>query len=148
MAALGPKREHANSWGLVPSRVGSRLTERGWAGGEAGMACEAGGGAASRRDDRDRGRAPRARRGGWPGGPRAEAQRGEAAHGGAPGRDGFGAAGRRGRAALLMRDLWASAGQQGPLPRDVPLVVRPRAGSGPAVARLPLTPPARAGALR
>src|SRR5215208_4363871 len=75
----GSWREHANSWGLVPSRVGSRLTERGWAGGEAGMACEAGGGAASRRDDRDRGRAPRARRGGWPGGPRAEAQRGEAA---------------------------------------------------------------------
>src|SRR5215218_8447430 len=32
------QREHANSWGLVPSRVGSRLTERGWAGGEAGMA--------------------------------------------------------------------------------------------------------------
>src|SRR3982751_7140372 len=43
-----------------------------------------------------------------------------------------------GQAAALMRDLWASAGQQGPLPRDVPLLVRRRAGSGPAVARLPL----------
>src|SRR3954469_12685916 len=89
-----------------------------------------------------------ARRGGWPGGPRAEAQRGEAAHGGAPGRDGCGAAGRCGRAASLMRDLWASAGQQGPLPRDVPLVVRRRAGSGPAVARLPLPRPGRAEELR
>src|SRR3954462_2404638 len=129
-------REHANSWGLVPSRVGSRLTERGWAGGEAGMACEAGSGAGARRDDRDRGRAHRAWRGGGPGRPRAEAQRGEAAHGGAPGRDGFGPAGRSGRAASLVRCLWTSAGQQGPLPRDVPLVVRRRAGSGPAVALL------------
>src|SRR3954469_21629855 len=134
--------------GWLSVEVGFGLTERGWAGGEAGMACEAGGGAASRRDDRDRGRAPRARRGGWPGGPRAEAQRGEAAHGGAPGRDGFGAAGRRGRAASLMRDLWASAGQQGPLPREFPLVVRRLPGPGPRVALLPLPGPGGAEELR
>src|SRR3954463_3145663 len=92
-------REHANLWGLVPFRVGSRLTGRGWLGVEAGVACEAGGGAGARRDHEDRGRVSRARRGGWPGRPRAEAQRGEAAHGGAPGRDGLGAGGRGGRAA-------------------------------------------------
>src|SRR3954463_2874802 len=31
-------REHANPWGLVPFRVGSRLTGRGWPGAEAGVA--------------------------------------------------------------------------------------------------------------
>jgi predicted transcriptional regulator len=41
----------------LPVELGFGLTERGWAGAEAGVACEAGGGAASRRDDRDRGRA-------------------------------------------------------------------------------------------
>jgi len=41
----------------LPVELGFGPTERGWAGAEAGMACEAGGGAASRRDDRDRGRA-------------------------------------------------------------------------------------------
>src|SRR3954465_4871336 len=96
------KGEHANPWGLL-IELGFGLTERGWAGAETGVACEAGGGAASRRDDRDRGRAHRAGWGGWPGGPRSEAQRGEAAHGGAPGRDGLGAAGRRGRALPLVR---------------------------------------------
>src|SRR4051812_34426221 len=96
--------------GWLPVELGFGLTERGWAGAEAGMACEAGGGAASRRDDRDRGRAHRAWRGGGPRRPRAAARRGEAAHSGAPGRDGFGAGGRGGRAATLMRDLWASAG--------------------------------------
>src|SRR3954451_10168352 len=64
-----PTGEHANPWGLVPFRVDSRLTGRGWAGAEAGVAWEAGGGAGARRDHGDRGRAPRAWRGGWPGGP-------------------------------------------------------------------------------
>src|SRR3954470_11848124 len=38
--AFGPNqsREHANPWGLVPFRVGSRLTGRGWLGVEAGVA--------------------------------------------------------------------------------------------------------------
>src|SRR4051794_39553017 len=49
--------EHANPWGWLPVEVGFGLTERGWAGAEAGVACEAGSGAASRRDDRNRGRA-------------------------------------------------------------------------------------------
>src|SRR5215213_1501979 len=96
-------REHANPWGLVPFRVGSRLTGRGWLGVEAGVACEAGGGAGARRDHGDRGRVSRARRGGWPGGPWAEARRGEATHGGAPGPDGLGAGGRGGRATSLVR---------------------------------------------
>src|SRR3954447_15176872 len=43
--------------GWLPVELGFGLTERGWAGAEAGVACEASGGAASRRDDRDRGRA-------------------------------------------------------------------------------------------
>src|SRR3954453_22177857 len=43
--------------GWLPVEVGFGLTERGWAGAEAGVACEAGSGAASRRDDRNRGRA-------------------------------------------------------------------------------------------
>src|SRR4051794_2081 len=138
-APFGARRgEHANPWGLVPFRVDSRLTGRGWLGVEAGVACEAGGGAGARRDHGDRGRVSRARRGGGPGRPRAEAQRGEAAHGGAPGRDGLGASGRRGRALPLVRSLRASAGQQRLLPCDVPLSVRRRAGPGPAVARLPL----------
>src|SRR4051794_29159627 len=128
--------------------VGFGLTERGRVGAEAGMACEAGGGAAARRDHGDRGRAPRAWRGGWPGRSRAEARRGEAAHGGAPGRDGFGAGGRGGRATSLVRCLWTSAGQQGPLLCDVPLLVRRRAGPGPTVARLPLPRPGRGGELR
>src|SRR5215217_5915700 len=134
--------------GWLPVELGFWLTERGWAGVEAGMACEAGGGAASRRDDRDRGRAHGAWRGGGPGRPRAEARRGQAAHSGAPGRDGFGAAGRRGRAASRMRDVWTSAGQQGPLPSNVPLLVRRRAGSGPTVARLPLPRPGEGEELR
>src|SRR4051812_22072483 len=134
--------------GWLPIAVGYGLTERGWAGAEAGVACEAGGGAGARRDHGDRGRAPRARRGGWPGGPRAEAQRGEAAHGGAPGPDGLGAGGRRGRALPLVRSLRARAGQQGPLPCDVPLPVRRRAGPGPTVARLPLPRSGRAEELR
>src|SRR5215203_3203570 len=41
----------------LPVELGFGPTERGCAGAEAGMACEAGGGAASRRDNRDRGRA-------------------------------------------------------------------------------------------
>ena len=41
----------------LPVELGFGLTERGWAGAETGVACEAGSGAASRRDDRDRGRA-------------------------------------------------------------------------------------------
>src|SRR3954454_12628905 len=134
--------------GWLPVEVGFGLTERGRVGAEAGMACETGGGTAARRDHGDRGRAPRAWRGGWLGRPRAEAQRGEAAHGGAPGRDGFGAGGRGGRALPLVRSLRARAGQQGSLPRDVPLLVRRRAGSGPAVARLPLPRPGRAEELR
>src|SRR3954465_10004566 len=124
------RREHANPWGLVPFRVSSRLTGRGWAGAEAGVACEAGGGAGARRDHGDRGRVSRARRGGWPGRPRAEARRGEAAHGGAPGRDGLGAGGRGGRATSRVRRLWTSAGQQGPLPCDGPLPGWRRAGKG------------------
>src|SRR3954467_624925 len=134
--------------GWLPIKVGFGLTERGRAGAEAGMACEAGSGAGARRDDRDRGRAPRAWRGGWLGGPRAQAQRGQAAHGSAPGRDGFGAGGRGGRALPLVRSLRARAGQQGPLPRDVPLPVRRRAGPGPAGARLPLPRPGQAEELR
>src|SRR3954447_13672984 len=117
--------------GWLPIELGFGLTERGWAGAEAGVACEAGGGAGARRDHGDRGRVSRAWRGGWPGRPRAEARRGEAAHGGAPGRDGLGAGGRGGRAASLVRGLWTSAGQQRPLPRefrslfgDVPVWVR------------------------
>ena len=43
--------------GWLRVELGFGLTERGWAGAEAGVACEAGGGAASRRDDRDRGHA-------------------------------------------------------------------------------------------
>src|SRR3954466_7382003 len=149
MGPHAPARgEHANSWGLVLFRVGFALTGRGWAGAEAGVACEAGGGAGARRDHGDRGRAPRAWRGGWPGGPRAEAQRGEAAYGGAPGRDGLGAGGRHGRALSLVRGLWTSAGQQRLLPCDVPFLVRRRAGPGPAVARLPLPRPGRAEELR
>src|SRR4051794_31166897 len=105
-APFGARRgEHANPWGLVPFRVGSRLTGRGWAGAEAGVACEAGGGAGARRDHGDRGRAPRAWRGGWPGRPWAPARRGEATHSGAPGPDGLGAGGRSGRAASLVRRL-------------------------------------------
>src|SRR3954471_21088319 len=46
--------------GWLPVELGFGLTERGWAGAEAGMAGKAGGGAASRGDDRDRGRAHRA----------------------------------------------------------------------------------------
>src|SRR3954464_13553760 len=37
--------------GWLSVELGFGLTERGWAGAEAGVACEAGGGAASRRDD-------------------------------------------------------------------------------------------------
>src|SRR3954451_20964032 len=147
-AASQADGEHANPWGPVPFRVGSRLTGRGWLGVEAGVACEAGGGAGARRDHGDRGRMSRAWRGGWPGRPRAEAQRGEAAHSGAPGRDGFGAGGRRGRALPLVRRLRASTGQQRLLPCDVPLPVRRRAGPGPAGARLPLPRPGRAEELR
>src|SRR4051812_29381521 len=77
-------REHSKSWGADGVGLGSRLTGRGWAGAETGVAGEAGCGAAAWGDDGDRGRLSRARRGGWPGRPRAEAQRGEAAHGGAP----------------------------------------------------------------
>src|SRR4051795_6335730 len=44
--------EGCESPALQPFELGFGLTERGWAGAEAGMACEAGGGAASRRDDR------------------------------------------------------------------------------------------------
>src|SRR3954447_1687756 len=36
--------------GWLPIAVGFGLTERGWAGAEAGVACEAGGGAGARRD--------------------------------------------------------------------------------------------------
>src|SRR3954453_22389615 len=43
--------------GWLPVGLGFGLTERGWACAETGVACEAGGGAAGRRDDRDRGRA-------------------------------------------------------------------------------------------
>src|SRR5215218_5812419 len=47
-------REHAKSWGAEGVRLlGSGLTGRGWAGAETGVAGEAGGGAAARRDDRD-----------------------------------------------------------------------------------------------
>src|SRR3954447_21261248 len=83
--------------GWLPIEVGFGLTERGRAGAEAGMACEVGGGAGARRNHGDRGRVSRAWRGGWPGGPRAPARRGEATHSGAPGRDGLGAGGRGGR---------------------------------------------------
>src|SRR3954465_8248683 len=76
--------------GWLPIEVGFGLTERGRAGAEAGMACEVGGGAGAGRDHGDRGRVSRAQRGGWPGRPRAAARRGEAAHSGAPGRDGLG----------------------------------------------------------
>src|SRR3954469_18492487 len=88
------------------------------------MACEAGDGAGARRDHGDRGRMSRAWRGGWPGRPWAPARRSEATHSGAPGPDGLGAGGRGGRAASRLRDLWTSAGQQGPLPCDVPVRVR------------------------
>src|SRR4051794_320717 len=47
-----------------------------------------------------------------------------------------------------MRDVWTSAGQQGPLPRDLPLLVRRRAGPGPTVTRLPLSGSRRAEELR
>src|SRR5215210_5147494 len=134
--------------GWLPIEVGFGLTERGRAGGKAGMACEVGGGAGARRDHGDRGRMSRAWRGGWPGRPRAPARRGEATHSGAPGRDGLGAGGRGGRAASRLRDLWTSAGQQGPLPCDVPLSVRRRAGPGPTAARLPLPRSGRAEELR
>src|SRR4051812_1438109 len=69
--------------GWLPIELGFGLMERGWAGAEAGMACEAGSGAGARRDHGDRSRVSRAWRGGGPGGPRAEARRGEAAHSGA-----------------------------------------------------------------
>src|SRR5215207_5253235 len=91
--------------GWLPIEVGFGLTERGRAGAEAGMACEAGRGAGARRDRGDRGRVSRAWRGGWPGRPWAPARRGQAAHSGAPGRDGLGAGGRGGRAASLVRGL-------------------------------------------
>src|ERR671939_701006 len=101
--------EYAIPWGVrLPIELGFGLTERGWAGAETGMACEAGGGAGARRDHGDRGRVPRARREGGPDGPRAEARRSEAAHGGAPDRDVLGAAGRGGRALPLMRGLRTS----------------------------------------
>ena len=63
-------------------------------------------------------------------------------------RDRPGTGGRRGRASPLVRGLWARAGQQGPLPRDVPLAVRRRAGPGPAAARLSLSGPGRGEELR
>src|SRR4051794_8841772 len=47
-----------------------------------------------------------------------------------------------------MRDVWTSAGQQGPLPCDVPLLVRRHAGPGPTVTRLPLSGSRRAEELR
>src|SRR3954453_19131581 len=80
--------------------------------------------------------------------PRAAARRSEAAHSGAPGRDGCGAVGRCGRAASRMRDGWTAAGQQGPFPCDLPLLVRRRAGPGPTVTRLPLSGSRRAEELR
>src|SRR3954452_12652603 len=49
--------------GWLPIEVGFGLTERGWAGAEPGMACEAGSGAGARRDYGDRGRVSRAQRG-------------------------------------------------------------------------------------
>src|SRR4051812_11973591 len=52
--------------GWLPIEVGFGLTERGWAGAEAGMACEAGSGAGARRDHGDRGRVSRAWRGDGP----------------------------------------------------------------------------------
>src|SRR3954462_15050012 len=143
-----PRRACKPVGGWLPIEVGFGLTERGWAGAEAGMACEAGGGVGARRDHGDRGRGSPPERGGWPGRPWAPARRGEAAHSGAPGRDGLGAGGRGGRAASLVRGLWTRAGQQGPLPGDVPLPVGRRAVPGPTVLRLPLPRPGRAEELR
>src|SRR3954466_3838439 len=53
--------EHSKSWGADGVGLGSRLTRRGWAGAETGVAGEAGCRAAARRDDGDRGCPDRAR---------------------------------------------------------------------------------------
>src|SRR5215203_24458 len=110
----GRTREHAKSWGADGVRLlGSGLTGRGWAGAETGVAGEAGCGGAARRDERGRGCSHWAWRGGGLGRPWAQARRSEADHSGAPGRDSFGAADRRGRATPGVRRLGTSAGQQG-----------------------------------
>src|SRR4051795_12793272 len=54
-------REHSKSWGADGVGLGSRLTGRGWAGAETGVAGEAGCGAAARGDDGNRGCPDRAR---------------------------------------------------------------------------------------
>src|SRR5215213_5230291 len=138
------RREHAKPWGAGFALVASRAHGGAGAGAETGMAGEAGGGTGARRGYGDRGRAVRTRRGGRPGRSRAPARRGEAAHRGAPGPDRAGAGDHGRRAPPVVRGLRADAGQQGPLPRDVPLAVWERAGPGPAVAGLPLSRPRRA----
>src|SRR3954468_15912824 len=54
-------REHSKSWGADGVGLGSRLTGRGWAGAETGVAGEAGCGAAARGNDGNRGCPDRAR---------------------------------------------------------------------------------------
>src|SRR4051795_3503886 len=51
--AVTPLRACKPVGGWLPIEVGFGLTERGWAGAEAGMACEVGGGAGARRDHGD-----------------------------------------------------------------------------------------------
>src|SRR4051794_39213620 len=55
------EREHSKSWGADGVGLGSRLTGRGWAGAETGVAGEADCGAAAWGDDGDRGCPDRAR---------------------------------------------------------------------------------------
>src|SRR4051812_39711168 len=54
-AVVEHRREHSKLWGADGVGLGSRLTGRGWAGAETGVAGEAGCRTTARRDARDRG---------------------------------------------------------------------------------------------